>query len=68
MAERHDIWISIHLDKIVEWILEAWNDLSKDIMSSFKSCGLNIAVDGSEDHLIDCLKKNETCSAGTERS
>ena len=42
-------------------------DLRKDvIMSSFKSSGLNIAVADCEDHLIHCLKKDQTCSAGVE--
>ena len=36
-------------------------------MPSFKSCGLNIAVDGNEDHLIHCFKKDQTYSAGAER-
>ena len=53
---------------IVEWILEAWNSLSKDVIkSSFKSCGLNISVDGSGDHLIHCFKDDQTCSMGAER-
>ena len=52
---------------IVEWILEAWNSLSKDVIkSSFKRCGFNI--DGSEDHLIHCFKDDQTCSTGAERS
>ena len=53
---------------IVEWILEAWNSLSNDVIkSSFKRCGLNTSVDGSEDHLIHCFKDNQTCSTGAER-
>ena len=53
---------------IVEWILEAWNSLSKDVIkSSFKSCGLNISVGGSEDHLTHCFKDDRTCSTGAER-
>ena len=50
---------------IVEWILEAWNSLSKDVIkSSFKSCGLNISVDGSEDHLIHCFRDDQTFLRG----
>ena len=29
-------------------------------------CGLNVAADGSEDHLIHCFKKGEPCAAGRE--
>ena len=39
-----------------------WNDLDKDIIvNSFKSCALTLAVDGSEDELIRCLKPNQPC-------
>ena len=37
------------------------------IKSSFKSCVLNIAIDGSEDELIHCFKENQSCSAGLQR-
>ena len=43
--------------KIVQWILEAWNDLDKDIIvNSFKSCALTLADNDSEHELIHCLK------------
>ena len=52
----------------MEWILEAWNSSSKDVIKSlFKSCGLNISVDGSEDHQIHCFKDDQTCSTRAER-
>ena len=48
--------------EIVQWILEAWNDLDKVIIvNSFKSCALTLAVDGSEDELIHCLKPSQSC-------
>ncbi|XP_044175381.1 uncharacterized protein LOC122958534 [Acropora millepora] len=51
--------------EIVQWILEAWNDLDKDIIvNSFKSCALTLAVDGSEDELIHCLKPSQPCHSG----
>ena len=51
--------------KIIEWILEAWKNVRIDVIkSSFKSCALNIAIDGSEDELIHCFKENQPCSAG----
>lgn len=46
--------------EVVQWILEAWNDLDKEIIvNSFKSCALTLAVDGSEDELIHCLKPSQ---------
>ena len=54
--------------KIIEWILEAWKNVRIDVIkSSFKSCALNIAIDGSEDELIHCFKENQHCSAGLQR-
>ena len=54
--------------KIIEWILEAWKNVRIDVIkSSFKSCALNIAIDGSEDELIHCFKENQPCSAGLQR-
>ncbi|KAH7723767.1 pogo transposable element with KRAB domain-like protein [Aphelenchoides avenae] len=42
----------------LDGILDAWNDgVTKDnIVNSFKTCGITTALDGSEDHLIHCLK------------
>ena len=34
------------------------------IINSFKHCGLTVATDGSEDHLIHCLKPSQPCAAG----
>ena len=54
--------------KIVEWILEAWEKLSKDlIIKSFKTSALNLATDGSEDEFIHCFKKEEACPNGADR-
>ena len=54
--------------KIIEWILEAWENVRIDVIKlSFKSCALNIAIDGSEDELIHCFKENQPCSAGLQR-
>ena len=33
-------------------------------MKSFKTCPLNLPVDGSEDHLIHCFKEEQPCEAG----
>ena len=37
------------------------------IKSSFKSCALNIAIDGSGDEFIHCFKENQPYSAGLQR-
>ncbi|KAH7711627.1 pogo transposable element with KRAB domain-like protein [Aphelenchoides avenae] len=42
----------------LDWILEAWVDGVKkgNAVNSFKTCEIMTALDGSEDHLIHCLK------------
>ena len=53
--------------RIVEWILDAWASLSKDLIAeSFKCCALNLPVDESEDDLIQCFKEEEPCAAGKD--
>ena len=53
---------------IVEWVLTAWSWLSTDVVAkSFKSCALNLAVDGFEDSETHCLKKGQPCEAGAEQ-
>ena len=52
---------------IVEWILNAWDALAMEIIKkSFKTCGLNLATDGSEDCQIHCLKEDQPCHAALE--
>lgn len=47
---------------IVEWVLKSWNELPKELISrSFKSVGLTVSLDGSEDNLIHCMKENQPC-------
>ena len=49
-------------------MLEMWKNVRTDVIkSSFKSCALNIAIDGSEDELIHCFKENQPCTAGLQR-
>ncbi|KAH7707222.1 pogo transposable element with KRAB domain-like protein [Aphelenchoides avenae] len=40
------------------WVLEAWYDgvTTENVTNSFETCGLTTALDGSEDHLVHCLK------------
>ena len=57
--------VSRHL--LVEWILESWNRLEKNlIIKSFKSCGLNLKMDGNKDHLIHCFKEGQPCADGLD--
>ena len=54
--------------KIAEWILEAWQELDRNmISSSFRSCGVYIAVDGCEDELIHCFKESQPCKDRAEQ-
>ena len=49
-------------------IMTAWLRLSEDVIAkSFMSCALNLAVDGSEDPMIHCLKKDQSCEAESEQ-
>ena len=43
---------------IVEWVLDAWSQLSKENIKMLKCCDLNLANDGTEDDFIHCLKKS----------
>ena len=48
-------------------ILESWNRLEKNLLiKSFKSCGLNLKTDGSEEHLIHCFKEGQPCANGLD--
>ena len=52
----------------MEWVLTAWSRLSADVISkSFKSCALNLAVDGTEDSMIHCFEKGQPCEAGSHQ-
>ena len=48
-----------------KWILDSWASLSNEVIKkSFKSCGLNINVDGSEEDVIHCSKQAQPCATG----
>ena len=48
---------------IAEWVKRAWDDIDIQLIKhSFKCCGISIATDGSEDHLLfdyDQVENNE---------
>ena len=47
-------------------MLTAWSQLSTDVIDkSFKSCALNITVDGSKDSEILCFEKGQLHEAGS---
>ena len=51
----------------VQWIMESWASLPAEVIKqSFKSCRLNINVDGSEDDAIHCFKESQPRVAGRE--
>ena len=82
-TEKYDQWLEeegIHNEtaegnlkapprkRIVQWILESWASLSVEVIKqSFKSCALNINVDGSEDDVIHCFKESQPCATSRER-
>ena len=81
VAKRYDKWLSdgvheftaagdmkpVPRRKIVEWVLKSWGALSKEMArKSFKICGINLPVDGSEDHLIHCFKEESACASGAK--
>jgi hypothetical protein len=46
-----------------EWIATAWASLDKEMIAkSFKSCGVSINTDGSEDGMISCFKEGRECA------
>ena len=50
---------------ILQWILDAWAELPTEaIKDSFRSCALNLPVDGSCDDVIHCFKDGQPCSTG----
>ena len=52
---------------IVKWILKAWEQLSSEtIKTSFKSCALNLAIDGAKDEKIHSFKEGQPCHKGKE--
>ena len=40
------------IKQVCRWIKQSWSIVTEKIIKSFKKCGISIALDGSEDHLI----------------
>ena len=50
---------------IVEWVIKSWQPISNEtVAKSMKSCGLALAVDGTEDDLISCFKEGKKWAEG----
>ena len=42
----------------LKWVIKAWDSVTTEVVvNSFKACGISVAVDGSEDSAIHCLKQ-----------
>ena len=54
-------------ERIIEWVLDAWSQLSKKDIKLFQCCDRNLANDGTEDDFIHCLKKGKPCKAGRQK-
>ena len=81
MTELYDQWLSegVHqfseginmkppsTKRIIEWVFNAWSQLSKENIKSLKCCGLNLANDGTEDDFIHCLKNGQLCKSGRQK-
>ena len=55
-------------DKLLclQWVKQAWNKVTSEvIIKSFQVCGISVDVDGSEDHLIHCIKPGQLAEAQT---
>ena len=49
---------------VVEWVIKSWQDISNETLAkSMKSCGLALAIDGTQDDLISCFKEGKKCAA-----
>ena len=50
---------------ICNWVKSSWDQISEEtIKKSFKSCGVNLPIDGTEDDSIHCFKEGQPCEEG----
>lgn len=48
----------------VKWVKEAWDCVTTAVVKkSFEASGISVAVDGSEDNKIHCLKDGQVAAA-----
>ena len=52
---------------IIKWVLDPWSQLSKESIESLKCYDFNLAIDGTDDDISHCLKKEQPCEAGREK-
>ena len=49
---------------VVEWVTKSWQDKSNETFAkSMSSCGLALAIDGTQGDLISCFKEGKKCAA-----
>ena len=49
----------------LDWVVDAWKGISSEVIkNSFKSCGIGVSVDGSEDGMIHAFKEGGPCPEG----
>ena len=47
--------------------MQSWADIPTELIKkSFPCCGLNLPIDGSDDHKIVCFRDRQPCSTGRE--
>ena len=47
--------------------MESWAEISTELIKkSFPCCGLNLPIDGSDDHKIVSFRNDQPCSMGRE--
>ncbi|KAH7708309.1 pogo transposable element with KRAB domain-like protein [Aphelenchoides avenae] len=53
------------LEVYLQWLVDAWQSIPREALAaSFKMCGITTALDGSEDHLIHCIKPDGLIPSG----
>uniref|UniRef100_A0A1X7UB27 DDE-1 domain-containing protein n=1 Tax=Amphimedon queenslandica TaxID=400682 RepID=A0A1X7UB27_AMPQE len=51
----------------LKWVVQSWESVTTDvIVKSFKACGISVAIDGSEDNEIHCLKSDGVAADAAE--
>ena len=62
MHEYADAWYIKPVPRrlVCEWLIKYWQDISNETLAKFmKSCGLVLAIDGTQDYLISCFKEGK---------
>ena len=50
----------------LQWVCQAWESVTKEVVcKSFKTCGISVNSDGSEDVEIHCIKSGNVAEDAT---